>query len=515
MKKEPLSIIIVKTLLAVIIFVGLGTIIIGGGYLIGKDYKNETNNKITEPINQEMEDYYDALEKRCAIDSCCLASLKIMRENNYREVDKDGKCPEGFNKVATRCIYHPLDWCEPIEKRCAKAGEFVNSYKLKNKTDYPNICCPGLERLSAYKIDVNGGCKLTRETDFSTCMPCGNGVCETINGFEENVCNCLKDCKDETKDWRTYRNEELKYEMKYPKDWTVKENNYLHSWGKYIKNIQFFNPDEKYYLLFGIKQKNSDFELDGRTGIGAGDFIKSGRTIKINGIEVEIDNLVYEGKIKEVWYKYFYMDDFVGKATFMFGSNADLNYDLDMRGADEIEIAEKILESFKFMDQKEIDISNWQTYRDEKNGFEIKYQSSHEPSTNSSYGAGSVSFEIEGENSKYLLYSKFGIVAYENNKELSAKEFAENYKRHVSKINKDYLSGVDIIEQETQINGYDAYLYDGVAGDGRLDDKNKLYFIVHKDKTVSISFASSAPDYDMYDNLKIFNKMLSTFKFTK
>ena len=36
MKKEPLSIMIVKTLLAVIIFAGVGTIIIGGGLLIGK-----------------------------------------------------------------------------------------------------------------------------------------------------------------------------------------------------------------------------------------------------------------------------------------------------------------------------------------------------------------------------------------------------------------------------------------------------------------------------------------------
>lgn len=44
MKKEPLSIIIVKTLLAVIIFAGIGTIIVGGAWLIGKQ------GVISEPL---------------------------------------------------------------------------------------------------------------------------------------------------------------------------------------------------------------------------------------------------------------------------------------------------------------------------------------------------------------------------------------------------------------------------------------------------------------------------------
>jgi len=47
MKKEPLSIIVVKTLLAVIIFTGVGTIIVGGGWLIGKQ------GKVSEPIQQQ------------------------------------------------------------------------------------------------------------------------------------------------------------------------------------------------------------------------------------------------------------------------------------------------------------------------------------------------------------------------------------------------------------------------------------------------------------------------------
>ena len=49
MKKEPLSLIVIKTLLAVIIFTGVGTIIVGGGWLIG-NYE-----KISKPIKSTQQ----------------------------------------------------------------------------------------------------------------------------------------------------------------------------------------------------------------------------------------------------------------------------------------------------------------------------------------------------------------------------------------------------------------------------------------------------------------------------
>ncbi len=178
---------------------------------------------------------------------------------------------------------------------------------------------------------------------------------------------------DTDSDWQTYRNEDIKYEMKYPKDWTIKENNYLHPFGEYIKNVQFFGPNEKYVLLFGIKQKDADFRLDGRTGIGAGDFVKDDRLIKISGVDVEIENLVYEEKIKEVWYKYFYIDDFVGKATFSFENNINSDDNLNLKNTKELQIAEKILESFKFINQDQSNTSDRKTYRNEEYGFEFQY----------------------------------------------------------------------------------------------------------------------------------------------
>ncbi len=149
MKKESLSIMTVKTLLAVIIFAGMGTIIIGGGYIIWEYGKNGTANQITKPADQETENYYDALEKKCDDGKCCLRSLKIMKENNYKEIDQNGKCPEGFEEsflplkgIAGFCE-NSLKWCQPIQTKIISiktdkieyfTGEQVK-IAIKNETD--------------------------------------------------------------------------------------------------------------------------------------------------------------------------------------------------------------------------------------------------------------------------------------------------------------------------------------------------------------------------------------------
>ena len=55
MKKEPLSIITVKTILAVIIFTGVGTIIVGGGWLIGKQGK-VSNGELSKSTVKETKE---------------------------------------------------------------------------------------------------------------------------------------------------------------------------------------------------------------------------------------------------------------------------------------------------------------------------------------------------------------------------------------------------------------------------------------------------------------------------
>ncbi|MCK5416441.1 hypothetical protein KAI92_03375, partial [Candidatus Parcubacteria bacterium] len=142
-KKEPLSFFAVKLLLIILIFTTLVAIIISNVYIVQIQYKNVANNKITKAINQKTENYYDALEKKCAGESCCLSSFQYMKENNYKEVDKNGKCsdglsrntkycatsfnekcPDGFNENMNRCIIL-LSWCEPI-KKLNLIGNYIN-----------------------------------------------------------------------------------------------------------------------------------------------------------------------------------------------------------------------------------------------------------------------------------------------------------------------------------------------------------------------------------------------------
>ena len=114
-KKESLSLMTVKTLLVVLIVAAIGMIVVGR-YIFKDYYEMPENNRIVEPADQKIENYYNLLEKKCAGDSCCLSSLKFMKENNYKEADENYKCPNGFKASGLKCE-SSLGWCDPIEEK--------------------------------------------------------------------------------------------------------------------------------------------------------------------------------------------------------------------------------------------------------------------------------------------------------------------------------------------------------------------------------------------------------------
>jgi len=118
MKKETLSVMTAKTLLAVLLFAGIGTIIFGGGYIIGEYSKNKVSDQIVRPANQEAEDYYDVLKKKCDGDNCCLQSVEMMRWGNFKLVPKSG-CQKGFQVNSFWCG-GSYSWCEKIRKNSWK-----------------------------------------------------------------------------------------------------------------------------------------------------------------------------------------------------------------------------------------------------------------------------------------------------------------------------------------------------------------------------------------------------------
>ena len=142
MKKEILSIMTVKILLAVIIFAGMGTIIVGGGYIIGEYSKSETENKILKPVNQET-------------------------------------------------------------KSCVEEGE---KFYLKPGEPKEKKCCNDLKTGAVYSIIED---KCIPETVAFVCVNCPNYIC----GLGENRCNCPEDCdnKDKTIEVEIYFNNMKKY----------------------------------------------------------------------------------------------------------------------------------------------------------------------------------------------------------------------------------------------------------------------------------------------------------------
>jgi len=72
---------------------------------------------------------YDALAQECKQKdsvSCCMASIRVMKENNYIPASKDASenynCPEGFNKNMMKCI-DTFRWCEPVKSNSKGGGE--------------------------------------------------------------------------------------------------------------------------------------------------------------------------------------------------------------------------------------------------------------------------------------------------------------------------------------------------------------------------------------------------------
>ncbi len=141
---------------------------------------------------------------------------------------------------------------------------------------------------------------------------------------------------DETAGWQTYLNEEYGFEVKYPVSYEVLIN----------------DPNGKKYPSFRDKKYNG-FEWPGLTldydPIFSSDF----------NIESKKFNI---GETKNELIKIFFID----------GDKKIYATCAIYQGNAVVEVCNQILSTFKFIDSID-ETANWQTYRNEKYGFEIKY----------------------------------------------------------------------------------------------------------------------------------------------
>ncbi len=197
-KKVYFAIAIIFTAIAIGLFIGIAVIV--NNYECSQVHKYLLIDEKETVIEQE--NYYDVLEKKCN-DSCCISSLKTMRANNYKEADKNGKCPEGFFMDMLKCVAS-YQWCVPI-----KEVEWESC-------DEDNDCEARFSHCDCQYHCVNKNI----EAD-----DCAVECDETRSMISECICedNKCVDKKSDTSDWQTYRNKEFGFEVKYPEDWIIEK----------------------------------------------------------------------------------------------------------------------------------------------------------------------------------------------------------------------------------------------------------------------------------------------------
>ena len=78
------------------------------------------------------------------------------------------------------------DMLPTMTGQCAEIGETTGAKGMLK------MCCSGLTPMGGWPGGYQGKCSLSAPGGLAICSDCGNNICDTE--FNENVCNCPKDC---------------------------------------------------------------------------------------------------------------------------------------------------------------------------------------------------------------------------------------------------------------------------------------------------------------------------------
>ncbi len=408
-KKEPFSLMTVKTLLAILLFTGIGTIIIGGGYIVGEYSKTSnnqapSNNKIWDIVHKCSEEHPEFCDRSCNVDSDCyptcthnmgclryeegqvgasairceVAPFSCKCENNKCEIVEYEYKTKILEPAKILGILYPLEIIEVVFYSdggttgviskdtnnkdfifCLDGRMQINEIGKELEPRYIYIGATYPTRPNAQKISIASEKEkaiLYILQDWANKQVSKEEQIRLLNirtvvGLSEEelkiyrILKIIKKLEDRNKiidqfdasDWQTYRNEEFGFEIKYPEELIIEEFEYIYGKGL---SINFTSGSILNYVVgpnFGVAGDKSVVVIDDQNYNMWCQTIEGGESCRIlldKGKEIDFKNL---------------------------GSS------------DDFELFKKILSSFKFIEENET--SDWQTYRNEEFGFEVKYPS--------------------------------------------------------------------------------------------------------------------------------------------
>ncbi|MDP3741617.1 MAG: PsbP-related protein [bacterium] len=297
--------------------------------------------------------------------------------------------------------------------------------------------------------------------------------------------------QDETAGWKTYRNEEYGFEVKYPSDWETRKCTTILSSGdiQVPKNeCQGFGPYE------GMVDEVVDVTIVNGSLSDAKQIslVKSGQQTSIQKEEqAEING--------NIWTKITIRNDISGSiaishiktvqsATYAIGLGAYFGTPVDDTG--NLEIYNDILSTFKFTSTHET--AGWKTYRNEEYGFELRHpQDLIATEVDTKFSDDIVSW-IVLDKTKFIIRETEIFVPIELQvRNADPKDFGiENGIKYIIKI--DDVSGTKIVYTDS------------------LSGNNSAVVIVKQGDKFWVLRTMDSANYGI-----IFDLLLSTFKFTK
>ena len=262
-KKEPFFLMTVKTLLAILLFTGMGVIIIGGGYIIGEYHKKTLRNNIVIFDSDKIKDP--------AILNSFLQSAEVLGISLPIEIEKmlfysDGGTTGVIIKDADEKDFF---FCLDGRMQETKIGEEPEPYHIYFKATHPTDA-------NAQKIPISGEKEkailnilqdwANEQASYEEQIRLLNT--RTVVGLSEEelkiyrILKVTKKLEDrnkiidqsDTSDWQTYRNEEFGFEFKYLSEWKVETSQNSVNIKKLISEPDFYSRTFVIKILSNVEK---------------------------------------------------------------------------------------------------------------------------------------------------------------------------------------------------------------------------------------------------------------------